>query len=84
MLCADSKNPNAGNGGALYSSISGNDVTAHTALIVTCCDMQNNRASGAGNCCACEVIVTVVLFRELCNTELYGIIKAHTVTYVNN
>ncbi len=55
-------NPNAGDGGGLSISISGNDVTAHTALTVTHCDMQSNSAGGAGTCFACEVIVTVLLW----------------------
>ncbi len=75
LVCADSTadlwNPNAGNGGSLFVFISGESITSHTALMVTNYDMQSNSAGGGGNCFAREVIVTVVLLREPCFTELY-------------
>ncbi len=61
-MCVDSQDDNAGNGGALSISISGESITAHTALTVTNCDMKSNSADGSGTWFACEVIVTVVMF----------------------
>ena len=48
MLCTGSNNPNAGNGGGLYMTISGESITARTAFTVINCDMQSNIAGGGG------------------------------------